>query len=489
MSKQQHKTPSYLQALLPLVALVAMLASSVYLFGEDSSYGPNQIALLVAAAIACVVAFRNGHQWNKIEEGIVQGISVALGAVLIILMVGSLIGTWLLAGIVPTMIYYGLEILNPSWFYAATCIICAVVALSIGSSWTTAATIGVALIGVATGMELSVEITAGAVVSGAYFGDKMSPLSDTTNLAAAVSGSELFGHIRYMSWTAFPAFGLAILLFTVLGFSNSVTADMAKLIEMQNDLKEIFNIGPVTLLPLLALLMLAIFKKPALPSIFVGAILGGVWALIFQQDLIAELANGERVNGVVGAIEVIWLALAEGVNISSSNPDLQELVSGGGMASMINTVWLIISAMTFGAVMEATGLLQKLIRGILKLVKSTGSLILATIMTGFGTNVLTADQYMAIVLPGRMFRKAYQEFDLDPRVLSRSLESSGTVTSALIPWNTCGAFMFSVLGVYPLAYAPYAFFLWLVPLLAILYGFTNFKILRLSEQPVNEAQA
>lgn len=488
MSKQ-HKTPSYIQALLPLVALVGMLASSVYLFGEDSSYGPNQIALLIAAAIACVVAFRNGHKWDKIEEGIVQGISVALGAVLIILMVGSLIGTWLLAGIVPTMIYYGLEILNPSWFYAATCIICAVVALSIGSSWTTAATIGVALIGVATGMELSIEITAGAVVSGAYFGDKMSPLSDTTNLAAAVSGSELFGHIRYMSWTAFPAFGLAILLFTILGFSNNVTADMAKLVEMQNDLKEIFNIGPVILLPLLALLMLAIFKKPALPSIFVGAILGGVWALIFQQDLIAELANGERINGVVGAIEVVWLALAEGVNISSSNPDLQKLVSGGGMSSMINTVWLIISAMTFGAVMEATGLLQKLIRGILKLVKSTGSLILATIMTGFGTNVLTADQYMAIVLPGRMFRKAYQEFDLDPRVLSRSLESSGTVTSALIPWNTCGAFMFSVLGVYPLAYAPFAFFLWLVPLLAILYGYSNFKILRLSEQPASEAHA
>lgn len=488
MSKQ-HKTPSYIQALLPLVALVGMLASSVYLFGEDSSYGPNQIALLIAAAIACVVAFRNGHKWDKIEEGIVQGISVALGAVLIILMVGSLIGTWLLAGIVPTMIYYGLEILNPSWFYAASCIICAVVALSIGSSWTTAATIGVALIGVATGMELSIEITAGAVVSGAYFGDKMSPLSDTTNLAAAVSGSELFGHIRYMSWTAFPAFGLAILLFTILGFSNNVTADMAKLVEMQNDLKEIFNIGPVILLPLLALLMLAIFKKPALPSIFVGAILGGVWALIFQQDLIAELANGERVNGVVGAIEVVWLALAEGVNISSSNPDLQKLVSGGGMSSMINTVWLIISAMTFGAVMEATGLLQKLIRGILKLVKSTGSLILATIMTGFGTNVLTADQYMAIVLPGRMFRKAYQEFDLDPRVLSRSLESSGTVTSALIPWNTCGAFMFSVLGVYPLAYAPFAFFLWLVPLLAILYGYSNFKILRLSEQPASEAHA
>src|SRR5690554_2759430 len=237
MSKQQHKTPSYLQALLPLVALVAMLASSVYLFGEDSSYGPNQIALLVAAAIACVVAFRNGHQWNKIEEGIVQGISVALGAVLIILMVGSLIGTWLLAGIVPTMIYYGLEILNPSWFYAATCIICAVVALSIGSSWTTAATIGVALIGVATGMELSLAITAGAVVSGAYFGDKMSPLSDTTNLASAVSGTELFAHIRYMSWTAFPALGISIVLFLILGWSASSSANMDSLDAMQSELR------------------------------------------------------------------------------------------------------------------------------------------------------------------------------------------------------------------------------------------------------------
>ncbi|MCO4320752.1 Na+/H+ antiporter NhaC [Aliidiomarina quisquiliarum] len=487
---KQHKSPSYLQALLPLIALVAMLGSSVYLFGEDSSYGPNQIALLIAAAIACVVAFRNGHKWDDIEKGIIQGISVALGAVLIILMVGSLIGTWLLAGIVPTMIYYGLEILNPSWFYAASCIICAVVALSIGSSWTTAATIGVALIGVATGMELSIEITAGAVVSGAYFGDKMSPLSDTTNLAAAVSGSELFGHIRYMSWTAFPAFIISILLFTILGFSNSGAADMTKLVEMQVELKNIFNIGPLILLPLLALLMLAIFKKPALPSIFAGALIGGVWALIFQQDLIATLADTSRINGMVGTFEVVWTALAEGVSIPSANPDLEQLVSGGGMSSMVNTVWLIISAMTFGAVMETTGLLHKLIRGILKLVKSTGSLILATIMTGFGTNLLTADQYMAIVLPGRMFREAYQESDLDPRVLSRSLESSGTVTSALIPWNTCGAFMFSVLGVYPFAYAPYAFFLLLVPALAILYGYTDFKILRISEQPepANEAQ-
>lgn len=479
MSKQ-HQSPSYIQALIPLIALVAMLASSVYLYGEDSSYGPNQIALLIASAVACVIGFKNGMTWERIEKGIVQGISVALGAILIILMVGSLIGTWLLAGIVPTMIYYGLEILNPSWFYAASCIICSIVALSIGSSWTTAATIGVALIGVATGMGLSIEITAGAVVSGAYLGDKMSPLSDTTNLAAAVSGSELFEHIRYMFLTATPAFLIALVLFTFLGFSHDGSADTEALLAMQHDLKEIFNIGPLILLPLLALLMLAIFKKPALPSIFVGAILGGFWALIFQQDLIQQLAGGDLTW--ISAFQVVWTALAEGVSIPASNPDLEQLVSGGGMASMVNTVWLIISAMTFGAVMETTHLLQKLIHGILKLVKSVGALILSTVLTGFGTNLLTADQYMAIVLPGRMFRKAYEDFGLDPRVLSRSLESSGTITSALIPWNTCGAFMFSVLGVYPLVYAPYAFFLWLVPLVTILYGYMNFRILRITPE-------
>src|SRR5690554_857554 len=231
------KRPSYLQALIPLLALIAMLASSVFLFGEDSSYGPNQIALLIAAAIATVIAFNNGYQWGDIEKGITEGISVALGAILIILMVGSLIGTWLLAGIVPTMIYYGLELLSPSWFYAAACIICAIVALSIGSSWTTAATIGVALIGVATGMELSLAITAGAVVSGAYFGDKMSPLSDTTNLASAVSGTELFAHIRYMSWTAFPALGISIVLFLILGWSASSSANMDSLDAMQSELR------------------------------------------------------------------------------------------------------------------------------------------------------------------------------------------------------------------------------------------------------------
>lgn len=479
------KRPSYLQALVPLLALIAMLSSSVYLFGEDSSYGPNQIALLIAAAIATVIAFKNGHRWESIEAGITSGISVALGAILIILMVGSLIGTWLLAGIVPTMIYYGLELLSPSWFYAAACVICAIVALSIGSSWTTAATIGVALIGVATGMELSLAITAGAVVSGAYFGDKMSPLSDTTNLAPAVAGTELFGHIRYMSLTAFPALAISIVLFLILGFRASSEANLSSLVAMQEELQGIFNIGLHMLIPLLVLFALAVAKKPALPSILVGALVGGLWALLFQGDLVASLA-AERPFLLVGALEVVWLALASGVQIQATSAEITSLISGGGMESMINTVWLIISAMTFGAVMETTGALQKLIRGILKLVKSTGSLVTATVFTCFGANVLTADQYMAIVLPGRMFREAYADQGLDPRVLSRTLESSGTITSALIPWNTCGAYMFSVLGVYPLHYAPFAFFLLLVPTLTVAYAFADFKILKLPKTDAQE---
>lgn len=475
------KKPTYIQAATPLIALIVMLATSVFMFGADSSYGPNQLALLTAAALACIVAFSNGYSWEQIEEGITKGISVALGAILIILMVGSLIGTWLLSGIVPTLIYYGLELLSPSWFYAASCLICAIVAISIGSSWTTAATIGVALIGVATGMELNIAIAAGAVVSGAYFGDKMSPLSDTTNLAPAVSGSELFAHIRYMTLTAVPAFVISLLLFTFIGFTSSASANLQSLEVMQNELLSIFNINILMLVPLAILFTLAVMKKPALPTIFIGAILGGVWAIIFQPDVVATLVPESVEGSWLGPIGAVWVALFDGTRVSTANPDLESLLSGGGMVSMLNTVWLILTAMTFGAVMECTGLLRQLLKGLLKVVHSTGGLITATLFTCFGVNLLTADQYMAIVLPGRMFREEYANRDLDPRVLSRTLEDSGTITSALIPWNTCGAYMFAVLGVFPLTYAPFAFFLYLTPLIAMIFAFTNFKILRLSD--------
>lgn len=473
----EQRTPTILQASLPLIALIVMLGLSVFLFGEDSSYGPNQIALWIAAGVAIAIGFYNKFSWADIEDGIKEGISVALGALLIILAVGSLIGTWLLAGTVPSMIYFGLELLNPSWFYAASALICAIISLAIGSSWTTAATIGVALMGVAAGMDLSPAITAGAVVSGAYFGDKMSPLSDTTNLAPAVAGSELFSHIRYMAYTAGPAFIITLIIFLILGFNADSSVSLLELEKMQLELRNTFNIGWVMLVPLLVLLYLAATRKPALPTVFFGALLGGAWAVIFQPEMVTKIAGGDE--SVVGTAKVIWGALSDGVTVETGSEDLDQLLSGGGMSSMLNTVWLILSAMTFGAIMEKLGLLQRLIAGLLGYVKSIGSLIGATLFTCFGANILTADQYMAIVLPGRMYREEFERRGLDPRVLSRTLEDSATLTSALIPWNTCGAFMMGALGVSPWIYAPFAFFNWLTPLIALAYAYTGFRILRL----------
>lgn len=478
---QASQPPSLIQALLPISFLIVMLATSVWLFGDNSSYGPNQIALLIAAATATLVGLYNGQSWAHLQEGIVNGISVALGAILIILTVGALVGTWLLAGIVPTMIYFGLEILNPSWFYAASCLICAVVAVSIGSSWTTAATIGVALMGIAAGLELSLPIAAGAVVSGAYFGDKMSPLSDTTNLAPAVSGSDLFAHIRYMTWVSVPALVLALLAYTLLGFSTDVASTGEALVTMQQDLDGLFNISIWMLIPLAFLFVLAALGKPALPSIFAGALLGAVWALLFQPERVAEMAGGSE--GFISGLKAVWLALADGTSMSSGNETLDKLLSGGGMSSMLNTVWLVICAMTFGGVMEQTGLLRRVLQTLLGLIKTTASLITTTILTAFSTNILTADQYISLVLPGRMFKAEYAARGLDPRVLSRSLENGGTITSVLIPWNTCAVFMFGVLGVSPIEYAPYAFFALLVPIIGIAYAYFDLKILRLADAP------
>lgn len=468
-----------LQAAIPLLALILMLVVSVYLYGEDASYGPNQIALWLAAGVAIAIGFRNKFTWEEIEQGIREGISVALGAMLIILAVGSLIGTWLLAGTVPSMIYYGLELLDSSWFYAASALICGIISLAIGSSWTTAATVGVALMGVAVGMGLSPAITAGAIVSGAYFGDKMSPLSDTTNLAPAVAGTELFAHIRYMAYTAGPAFIIALIVFLLLGFNADTTVSFAELERMQLELRNTFNIGWEMLIPLVILLYLAASRRPALPTVFFGALLGGIWAVIFQPEIINSLIDEDGGSGVLASLKVVWNALTDGVVIESGSAELDSLLSGGGMSSMLNTVWLILSAMTFGAIMEKLGLLQRLIEGLLGYIKSLGGLVTATLFTCFGANVLTADQYMAIVLPGRMFREEYERRGLDPRLLSRTLEDSATLTSALIPWNTCGAFMMATLGVSPFIYLPFAIFNWLTPLVAMFYAYTGIRILRL----------
>ncbi len=479
---ESHKSPSFIDALTPLIALVLMLSTAVIYFGDNSSYGPNQIALLIAMGIAIVIGIKNGYSWHSMEKAIVHGISISLGAILILLAVGSLIGTWLLSGTVPTMVYFGLQIIDPSWFYAATCLVCGIVAMSIGSSWTTAATVGVAFIGIAGGFELSTSVTAGAVISGAYFGDKLSPLSETTNLAPAVAGSELFEHIRYMLWTTVPSISIALVLFLIIGFNHS-SADIGttgSIETLTQTLETTYNISILNLIPLFILLFLAYKKMPAFPAVAIGAIIGAIWALIFQQELIANMA-ADGVEGVKATIMVVWTAFFDGVVVETGNSEIDELLSRGGMSSMLNTIWLVMTALSFGAVLEHLGMLKKFVESILAAAKSTGSLIASTVATCIGTNLITADQYMAIVMPGRMYKEEYERRGLHPTVLSRTLEDSGTITSPLIPWNTCGAFMFGALALTSYDYIFYCFFNLINPILAIAYGYLGFKIKKISE--------
>lgn len=451
-----HTPPTLPEAVAPVVFMVALLASSVAIFGEDSSYGPNQIALLLSAGVAGLIGARRGFRWDELEEGIVQSISVALPAALILLMVGALIGAWILAGTVPYLIVLGATLLSPEWFYAAVCIISALVSLSIGSSWTTAGTIGVALMGSAQAMDMSTTMTAGAVISGAYFGDKMSPLSDTTNLAAAVSRTNLFEHIHNMLWTALPAGIVALTVFSFLGRAD-VAADPAVFDALEAELATEYHLGPVTLLPLALLLFLSIRRYPPLPVVGLGALAGVAVALVLQFDAAVALAP-EGMTGWPAALAGAWVALFDGYRTGSELPQMTALLDRGGMSSMLNTIWLILCAMVFGGVMERAGLLQRLVAGLLHLARGRASLQLATLGTGFTTNILAADQYMAVAIPGRIYERAYVERGLHPLNLSRTLEDGGTLTSVLIPWNTCGAYMTATLGVATFSYLPWCLF-------------------------------
>jgi NhaC family Na+:H+ antiporter len=467
------RTATVMQALVPILVLISLLSFSVYLFGEDASYGPNQIALIIGAVVASTIGWRNGQQWQQIENAIINGVTIALKPILILFCVGLLIGSWILSGTVPTMIYYSLLILDPAIFYAASCLICGIIALSIGSSWTVAGTVGIALIGAAAGLGLSVEITAGAIISGAYFGDKMSPLSDTTNLAPAVTGVELFSHIRHMTWTTMPALVIALVLFTIIGLRSEPTADINDLENTLSLINANFSIGWFFLLPLLVLLVLAWKKVPAMPAIMISALLGLVFALLFQPPLSPE--------GESGQFQAAWTMMFAGYSSGTGDVIFDDLLSGGGAANMMNTIWLMLCAIFFGGAMEQTGMLKSLAQGIMAHAKTTASIIASTVMTCIGANIIAADQYMAIVVPGRMYKVAFQHHNLAPVNLSRVLEDAGTVTSALVPWNTCGAFMAASLGVPTMVYLPFCFFNLLMPLISILYGIINFKIVPLDE--------
>ncbi|HLU06352.1 MAG TPA: Na+/H+ antiporter NhaC [Woeseiaceae bacterium] len=473
------KSPSLLDSIIPVISLILLLALSVYLFGSDAASGPTQIVLIAGAAIAAIIAIRNGHAWADLHAAMIGGIGTAMGAILILLAVGALIGTWLMSGTVPTLIYYGLELLNPRYFFVATCLICAISALATGSSWTTAGTLGVALIGVAMGLSLSPAIAAGAVISGAYFGDKMSPLSDTTNLAPAVAGTDLFTHIRHMSLTTGPSFLIALVLYLIIGLGVDVGSDMVQLRGLMATLDRSFNVTPLALIPLVVVFIFAMRKVPPLPTILFGALLGGVMAVMLQPQAVLDFAQGGDLPTGLAMTKGVWLALADGYVASTGVPEVDDLLTRGGMSSMLTTIWLILAALAFGAIMEHAGMLARLIQGALRAAKSTGSLITTVVLSCIGINVIAADQYIAIVLPGKMFQAEFKRRNLDPKNLSRALEDSGTLTSALVPWNTCGAYMAATLGVATFAYAPYAFLNLINPLVSILYGVTGFSIKRL----------
>jgi Na+:H+ antiporter, NhaC family len=482
VTKKQDATLG--QAFIPVLVLIGLLALSVYLFGDGSSGGPNQLALILSAMVGAIVGARNGYTWKELQKGIVHGISLAMGAILILLVVGSLIGTWILAGTVPTMIHFGLSILSPTWFYAAAVLICAIVALATGSSWTTAGTIGVALIGVATVQGLHLGMAAGAIISGAYFGDKMSPLSDTTNLAPAMAGTDLFTHIRHMLWTTVPSVSIALVLFGGIGLYMGGAADAPEIAVIQDQIANQFAISWVMLLPAVLVFALVLKKVPAFPALLIGALSGCLLAVGFQREAVLRFVGDTDLPVALALTKGAWTALFDGYTSNSGNAALDELLTRGGMSSMLSTVWLIISAMTFGAVMETTGMLQRIAQQILGAVRGTGSLIAATLGTAIGMNIIASDQYIAIVLPGRMFRAEYKRRGLRAKNLSRTLEDAGTLTSPLVPWNTCGAFMAGTLGVATFAYAPFAFFNLMNPVIAAIYGFTGFTIEKIPEGEV-----
>jgi len=477
----EPRQASLLESLIPIMSLVFMLGFSVFFFGSDSSYGPNQIALIIAAAIASMVAIKIGHTWSNILESMVASISTAMGALLIFLCVGALIGTWLISGTVPTLIFYGLELLNPKIFYPAACLICAVAALATGSSWTVAGTLGVALIAVSIGLNLSPAIAAGAIISGAYFGDKMSPLSDTTNLAPAVTGTDLFAHIKHMAWTTTPSFLMALVIFMILGFGVDSDIEDSTIILLTETLDATFNITLLALLPLLVVFLMAIRKVPALPTILFGAILGGVMAFFLQPEAVIIFADSNDLPPTLSLIKGIWLALATGYTSATGIPEIDSLLSRGGMQSMLNTMWLVISAMSFSAVLEHAGMLKTIISSSLKAAKSTGSLISTVILSCISINIVCADQYISIVLAGKMFKAEFKKRNLDPKNLSRVIEDSGTLTAPLVPWNTCGAYMAATLGVPTFTYLPYVFFNLINPVISMIYGFTGFTIEKLDK--------
>jgi len=473
----KNKELNIWEALIPVVALVAMLGYNVYIFGDEALSGSNQFILLLGAAVAAIVGFFNKVTFQKMLDEVAENIKSTAGAILILLMVGSLAGTWLISGIIPSMIYYGLQILSPAIFLPATLIICSLISIATRSSWTTSATVGIALIGIGGTLGFPLGMVAGAVISGAYFGDKLSPMSDTTNLAPAMAGTDLFTHIRYMTLTTIPTYIVSLILFIILGLTveTSGVADSSALLA---DIQKSFHITPWLFLVPVIVIGLIIKKTEPLIALLIGTLLAGIFAIIFQPEIVLMLSGGKTLN-FANAYKGILKAITVESVIPTENENLADLFKSGGMQKMLTTIWLILCAMVFGGIMDAIGALSRISQTLLSLAKSTFGLFASTVGSCLALNITASDQYLAIVVPGKMFKKAYEEKGLAPENLSRTLEDSGTVTSVLIPWNTCGAYQSGTLGVETLDYLPYAFFNLLSPIMTLIFAAFNIKIKQL----------
>ena len=473
------KSPTTFQALVPIIFLVILLSINVSIFGDDSLSGSIQIVLILSSAVASIIAFNLGYSWLDIQKGIIKSINSSLPSILILFLVGSLAGSWLLSGVVPAFIYYGIQILNAKIFLFAACVICIVVSMATGSSWTTSATIGIALIGIGRALDISDGLVAGAILSGAYFGDKMSPLSDTTNLAPAMAGSDLISHIKYLSLTTVPSIIISLVIFIVLGFNISDSIGLNNAEVISSAIKEKFYISPVLFIVPLTVIILIYNKIKAVPALFVGVILGSVFALIFQSGLVVDVSNSEIISSKA-LFSGTMISLYGSISINTSNPLVTDLLSSSGMFGMLDTIWLVICAMIFGGVMEKAGFLKQITSIILNKINSSGSLISSTAGTCIFFNLTASDQYLSIVVPGKMYSSIYKEKGLAPENLSRTLEDGGTVTSVLVPWNTCGAYHASVLNVATLTYLPFCFFNLISPIMTILFAYLKIKIKRIA---------
>lgn len=465
------------QALIPVVTLIGMLAYNVFVYGDDSLGGSNQFVLLMGAAIAAFVGIFKGFKFDLILKYIAKNVKSIAEPILILLMVGALAGTWLLSGIIPAMIYYGIQILNPTIFLAACVIICSVISVATGSSWTTSATVGIALIGISKVLGVSVAMTAGAVLSGGYFGDKLSPMSDTTNLAPAVAGTDLFTHIRYMTLTTVPTIIITLIVFVIIGL-NIDTVGSTNPEGILKGIDDSFNISIWLFVVPVLVIVLIIKKTPPLIALFIGTLLAAVAALIFQPDLVQLIGGGESLTFKT-AFKGLMDAITVSISIPTDNVILKGLFSAGGMSGMLGTIWLIICAMVFGGAMDAIGALERISEALLNLFKSTFGLFFSTVTSCLALNLTASDQYLAIVVPGKMYAKAYEKKGLAPENLSRTLEDSGTVTSVLVPWNTCGVYHSGVLGVPVVDYFFYAIFNYLSPFMTLIFAAFHIKIRQL----------